>query len=167
VRTAFVRKKSTTGGRRVHFGGLVFKTHRLVYHSTLGLRVIKKKKKVPVWVPMEEEEVPHGGGSANCREGLITWTDDAILVRGKGYACPLSSHSARWSTTLSSNGTVPHAIIWCKFGHVSPRSLGERNLRTPPCGMQLRGPLSNEPGPFKRVKASFWPWLEPFSKRKF
>ena len=25
-------------------GGLVFKTHRLLYHSTLGLRVIKKKK---------------------------------------------------------------------------------------------------------------------------
>ena len=25
-------------------GGLVFKAHRLLYHSTLGLRVIKKKK---------------------------------------------------------------------------------------------------------------------------
>ena len=25
-------------------GGLVFKAHRLVYHSTLGLRVMKKKK---------------------------------------------------------------------------------------------------------------------------
>jgi len=25
-------------------GGLVFKAHKLVYHSTLGLRVIKKKK---------------------------------------------------------------------------------------------------------------------------
>jgi len=25
--------------------GLVFKAHRLVYHSTLGWRVIKKKKK--------------------------------------------------------------------------------------------------------------------------
>jgi len=25
-------------------GGLVFKAHRLVYHSTLGLRVINKKK---------------------------------------------------------------------------------------------------------------------------
>ena len=28
-------------------GGLVFKAHRLLYHSTLGLRVIKKKKCVP------------------------------------------------------------------------------------------------------------------------
>jgi len=27
-------------------GGLVFKAHRLLYHSTLGLRVIKKKKKI-------------------------------------------------------------------------------------------------------------------------
>ena len=27
-------------------GGLVFKAHRLVYYSTLDLRVIKKKKKV-------------------------------------------------------------------------------------------------------------------------
>ena len=27
-------------------GGLVFKAHRLVYHSTLGLRVIKKKKSI-------------------------------------------------------------------------------------------------------------------------
>jgi len=26
-------------------GGLVFKAHRLFYHSTLGLRVIKKKKR--------------------------------------------------------------------------------------------------------------------------
>ena len=26
-------------------GGLVFKAHRLLYHSTLGLRVIKKEKK--------------------------------------------------------------------------------------------------------------------------
>ena len=25
-------------------GGLVFKAHRLLYHSTLGLRLIKKKK---------------------------------------------------------------------------------------------------------------------------
>ena len=29
-------------------GGLVFKAHRLLHHSTLGLRVIKKKK-VRVW----------------------------------------------------------------------------------------------------------------------
>ena len=27
-------------------GGLVFEAHRLLYHSTLGLRVIKKKQKI-------------------------------------------------------------------------------------------------------------------------
>jgi len=27
-------------------GGLVFEAHRRVYHSTLGVRVIKKKKKI-------------------------------------------------------------------------------------------------------------------------
>jgi len=35
--------------------GLVFKAHRLVYHSTLGLRVIKKKKKIRVWDLTTEE----------------------------------------------------------------------------------------------------------------
>ena len=29
-------------------GGLVFKAHRLLYHSTLGLRVIKNEKKFTV-----------------------------------------------------------------------------------------------------------------------
>jgi len=28
-------------------GGLVLKAHRRVYHSTLGLRVMRKRKKVP------------------------------------------------------------------------------------------------------------------------
>jgi len=32
-------------------GGLVFKDHRLLYHSTLGLRVIKKIKKNDISVP--------------------------------------------------------------------------------------------------------------------
>ena len=37
-----------TRGRNVKRfqGGLVFKAHRLLYHSTLGLRVIKKKNKI-------------------------------------------------------------------------------------------------------------------------
>jgi len=34
-------------------GGLVFKAHRLVYHSTLGSRVIKKKR--------EEKDARHDG----------------------------------------------------------------------------------------------------------
>jgi len=42
-------------------GGLVFKAHRLVYHSTLGLRVIKKSRRTDV-------------------EGLLTYLSDAILT---------------------------------------------------------------------------------------
>jgi len=34
-------------------GGLIFKAHRLVYHSTLGLRVIKQKKKETIQPPSE------------------------------------------------------------------------------------------------------------------
>ena len=38
-------------------GGLVFKAHRLVYHSTLGLIVIKKKKNLTheAWMPTHVE----------------------------------------------------------------------------------------------------------------
>jgi len=33
--------------RSTEIPGLVFKAHRLFYDTTLGLRVIKKKKKIP------------------------------------------------------------------------------------------------------------------------
>jgi len=45
-------------------GGLVFKTHRLLYHSTLGLRVIKKKKR---GVPLDPSYPPRGRGDLGCR----------------------------------------------------------------------------------------------------
>jgi len=36
-------------------GGLALKAHRLLYHSTLGLRVIKKKKKKAALIrPLKE-----------------------------------------------------------------------------------------------------------------
>jgi len=44
-------------------GGLVFKAHRLLYHPTLGLRVMKKKKKKKKTVCMagcKVELVPAG-----------------------------------------------------------------------------------------------------------
>ena len=42
-----VERNRLGGGRlgRAFRGGLVFKAHRLLYHSTLGVRVMKKKKK--------------------------------------------------------------------------------------------------------------------------
>ena len=42
-------------------GGLVFKAHRLVYHSTLGLRVITKKKRRTSW------SSPSARASTPCR----------------------------------------------------------------------------------------------------
>ena len=36
-------------------GGLVFRAHRLLYHSTLGSRVIKQKK-LSVWVSIARDD---------------------------------------------------------------------------------------------------------------
>ena len=57
-------------------GGLVFKAHRLLYHSTLGLRVVKK-----VW-GLPGEDLPCGG----CLEGAGFTSEkeffiDNLLVR--------------------------------------------------------------------------------------
>jgi len=49
--------------------GLVFKAHRLVYHSTLGLRVIKKKKKRQRENENENEKQEGGGGEAPKESG--------------------------------------------------------------------------------------------------
>jgi len=46
-------------------GGLVFKAHRLLYHSTLGARVIKKKKKRR-W-GMSAHQTSSGGGMQDYR----------------------------------------------------------------------------------------------------
>ena len=46
-------------------GGLVLKAHRFLYHSTLGLSVIKKKKEFRVWGPVPYEG---GGWGFGCRD---------------------------------------------------------------------------------------------------
>ena len=43
--------------------GLVFKAHRLLHHSALGSRVIKKKKSV------RSPRVRHGAGPGKCARG--------------------------------------------------------------------------------------------------
>jgi len=48
-------------------GGLVFEAHRLLYHSTLGLRVIKQKK---VGADRELEAVVAAGRSGRGRRVL-------------------------------------------------------------------------------------------------
>ena len=65
--------------------GLVFKAHELVYHSTLGLRVIKKKKRSVTVVLVES--------------GCEVW---GLGVSGLGFGV----HIAR--PEVNSHG------IWCK-----------------------------------------------------
>ena len=56
-------------------GGLVFKAHRLVRHSILGLRVIKKKK---VWgLPFPRAGTPLGGSGRSTR---LFWRVDRLRV---------------------------------------------------------------------------------------
>ena len=47
-------------------GGLVFKAHRLLYHSTLGLRVIKQKKKQERKGNRGRLRSERGGGGGVC-----------------------------------------------------------------------------------------------------
>ena len=53
-------------------GGLVFKAHRLVYHSTLGSSVIKKKRRTPnpTTAPANWTQLRSGLG-ANFRLGRV------------------------------------------------------------------------------------------------
>jgi len=58
---------SRTSLRRPTPTRLVVKAHRLVYHSTLGLRVIKKKKKEANLGSAEEaDSLSLAGGQASC-----------------------------------------------------------------------------------------------------
>jgi len=58
VETFQVVPSSLGGGARRFRGGLVFKALRLLYHSTLGSRVIKKKKErgdAPYFVGLDDD----------------------------------------------------------------------------------------------------------------
>ena len=58
-------------------GGLVFKTHKLLYHSTLGWTVIKKKKKKKV----EGNRTSRSSGNAERNE----MSEPAISGFGLGF----------------------------------------------------------------------------------
>ena len=64
-RHSLVRRERAPLDQHVR-GGLVFKAQRLVYHSSLGWRVMHEKKEV--WESLrsnkEEEEVPGGRGGS-------------------------------------------------------------------------------------------------------
>ena len=60
-------------------GGLVFKAHRLVHHSTLGWRIIKKKK------------VPEHGTEEFILEMLIVAELDAVFQLVPSLGCQAGS----------------------------------------------------------------------------
>jgi len=59
-------------------GGLVFEAHRLLYHSTLGLRVVQKKKKLTNSHHTRTLQLILEEGSASVREILI-WRPDGLV----------------------------------------------------------------------------------------
>ena len=64
-------------------GGLVFQAHRLLYHSTLGLRVIKKKRSSLKWFPECSAK------TGVCLELPYRWGLEAHASRDHTLAGPL------------------------------------------------------------------------------
>jgi len=123
-----------------------------VYHSTLGLRVIKKKKR----------------GRDSARYEIALYKVDTAR-----WATTLSSKVNLHHTINCRVICGPNLVTrWSR----SPQNQAERTPRTPPCGkwsfctIQFRIilctplyktclPLSSESGTYKTVKTRFWPWL--------
>ena len=73
-------------------GYFVFKAHRLLYHSTLGSRVLKKKKKylrllgVPIGIPLVPKRLPARAGSGFRVQGAgFRVQDSGCRVQGAGF----------------------------------------------------------------------------------
>ena len=62
-------------------GGLVFKAHRLLYHSTLGLRVIKKKKK-RFMVGVSGSEFVEKHLTSECVGKGLDFRDEGLPLKG-------------------------------------------------------------------------------------
>ena len=156
-------------------GGLVCKDHRLLYHSTLGLRVIKKRGRyvlagaelcVPDEYPPNRKTspstdpipwYPRAAGVLPCQArptiklmGFLTHTVDPSIKR------PFYQRS-----------TCPSAVHICTLrGYVTPQITWERSKRRPPCGLAL-GP----PGDMKKRTpcrgTPAWPECSPSKPEKW
>ena len=84
-------------------GGLVFKAHRLVYHSTLGLRVMKKKRRVDL--SPRRQRVSQREKKTSLAQGRKTTTfcwwkarrEHSLCSKG-GAACVCSAKSPQGNT---------------------------------------------------------------------
>ena len=117
--------------------GLVFKAHRLLYHPTLGLRVIKKKKTpTPAW---SNHKVTSGGASWAVRIGpLVEVSGFELQVSGfefqvSGFGFRMKGLSKKSSTRLIPAPCTRHPAP-CTL-HPAPRTLHPApcTLRPEPC----------------------------------
>ena len=102
-------------------GGLVFKAHRLVHYSTLGSRVIKKKKKVPAEPGSSAPPYPHTA-PGTCRTPL------APGVPNPGYGFNFARHfqvrkrtctAWKWLNQILDLVTLSHAArSWCSTSRI-------------------------------------------------
>ena len=78
-------------------GGLVFKAHRLLYHSTLGLRVIKKRRR-------------HAG----CRFTPLESIHDSVALKMNGSGGerpPTATKSITFDLTIPGQMAPTHASV--------------------------------------------------------
>ena len=66
-------------------GGLVFKAHRLAYHSTLGWRVIKKKKRALLALPhsIPQKALRRVAQGSLLEIGVLSWSHFVGIYRQK------------------------------------------------------------------------------------
>ena len=97
-------------------GGLVFEAHGLLYHSTLGVKVLKKKTCVALNSRRESTKEEDAG------------TPDASLTpRVAHLRQHLFNHTVDYEPFIESQLVSCNQIdghIWCKFGHATPQYLG-------------------------------------------
>ena len=121
-------------------GGLVFKAHRLLYHSTLGLRVIKKKKKAR-GLPLGFRGYGFGLDVLAAFSGTRSPRSGASLYRGTSLIrnCPPLGPYSR---------TMPKAL-WCPGGGGGSYERGTPvGIRGYGFGLDVRAPslAPNHPG---------------------
>jgi len=92
-------------------GGLVFKAHRLVYHLTLGLRILKKKTTPGIWGARDQ---------VGTLKGLKQVELNGPPSNAEGRE---QSHTVEHDPFIKSQPTFRNQFqgqIWCNFSHVTP-----------------------------------------------
>ena len=133
------RRPAAAGGRALQSReeGLVFKAHRLLYHSTLGWRVIKKKKKLRGRQSFSHDEkraMRESFGSREKDTPLVRFVHrDLQCSRSRGRKCSLRLIS---SLELRLKAGTGHT--WTQGWHapamvkpVNPSTLGQEWYPTP------------------------------------